>query len=81
MPDDTNEPFIRGLQQAWRREQASARIYHALAEREPTETRRNVLLKLATAEVQHGERWAARLRELDAPLPPDQDLLRDRVWR
>jgi VIT1/CCC1 family predicted Fe2+/Mn2+ transporter len=81
MPDDINEPFIRGLQQAWRREQASARIYRALAERESTETRRNVLLKLAAVEVQHGERWAARLRELGAPLPPDRDALRDRVWR
>jgi len=81
MGDDTNEPFIRGLQQAWRREQASARIYRALAEREPAETRRKVLLKLAATEVQHGERWAARLRELGAPLLPDRDMLRDRVWR
>ncbi len=81
MPDDTNQPFIRGLQLAWRREQASARIYRALAEREPTETRRKVLLKLAASEVQHGERWAARLRELGASLPPDRDTLRDRVWR
>lgn len=81
MHDDTNQPFIRGLQQAWLREQASARIYRALAEREPAEIRRKVLLKLAATEVQHGERWAARLRELGAPLPPDRDLLRDRVWR
>ena len=81
MPDDTNEPFIRGLQQAWRREQASARIYRALAEREPTETRRKVLLKLAATEVLHGERWAVRLRELGAPLPPERDMLRDRIWR
>jgi vacuolar iron transporter family protein len=73
--------FIRGLQHAWQREQASARIYRALAEREPTEVRRNVLLKLAATEVQHGERWAARLRELGAPLPPDRDTLRDRLWR
>jgi VIT1/CCC1 family predicted Fe2+/Mn2+ transporter len=42
---------------------------------------RKVLLKLAATEVQHGERWAARLRELGAPLLPNQDLLRDRVWR
>jgi VIT1/CCC1 family predicted Fe2+/Mn2+ transporter len=40
-----------------------------------------VLLRLAETEVRHGERWAARLRELDAPLPPDRDRLRDRVWR
>jgi VIT1/CCC1 family predicted Fe2+/Mn2+ transporter/rubrerythrin len=81
MCDDTNNSFIRGLQQAWRREQASARIYRALAERESSETRRKVLMKLAVSEVQHGERWAARLRELGAPLPPERDMLRDRVWR
>jgi rubrerythrin len=79
--DDTNQPFIRGLQQAWLREQTSARIYRALAKREPADIRRKVLLKLAATEVQHGERWAARLRELGAPLTPNQDLLRDRVWR
>jgi VIT1/CCC1 family predicted Fe2+/Mn2+ transporter len=40
-----------------------------------------VLLKLAEVERQHGERWAARLRELGAPLPPDRDTWRARVWR
>src|SRR5260221_14093930 len=78
--EDTRE-FIASLQHAWQREQASARIYRALAEREPTEARRNGLLKLAATEEQHGERWEARLRELNAPLPPNRDPLRDRVWR
>ncbi len=81
MIDNDKAAFIKGLQHAWQREQASARIYRALAEREPTETRHNVLLKLAATEVQHGERWAARLRELGAPLPPDRDTLHDRLWR
>jgi VIT1/CCC1 family predicted Fe2+/Mn2+ transporter/rubrerythrin len=79
--DNDTVAFIKGLQHAWQREQASARIYRALAEHEPSETRRNVLLKLAATEVQHGERWAARLRELGASLPPDRDTLRDRLWR
>jgi VIT1/CCC1 family predicted Fe2+/Mn2+ transporter/rubrerythrin len=79
--DNDTAGFVKGLQHAWLREQASVRIYRALAEREPSETRRNVLLKLAATEVQHGERWAARLRELGAPLPPDRDTLRDRLWR
>jgi VIT1/CCC1 family predicted Fe2+/Mn2+ transporter len=57
------------------------RTYRALAQHEPNEARRQVLLKLADVERQHGERWAARLRELGAPLPPDRDSLRDQVWR
>ena len=73
--------FIAALQQAWLGEQAGARIYRALAEHEPNEARRGVLLKLAATEVQHGERWAARLRELGAPLPADHDTLRERLWR
>ena len=81
MTDNDTAAFIEGLQHAWQREQASARIYRALAEHEPSEARRKVLLKLAATEAQHGERWAARLRELGAPLPPDRDTLRDRLWR
>ena len=73
--------YIAALQQAWLGEQAGARIYRALAEHESNESRRAVLLKLASTEVQHGERWAARLRELGAALPIDHDPLRERVWR
>jgi vacuolar iron transporter family protein len=73
--------FVKGLQQAWHREQISERIYRALAQREANEVRRNVLLKLAETEKRHGERWAARLRELGAETPPYRESLRDRVWR
>jgi VIT1/CCC1 family predicted Fe2+/Mn2+ transporter/rubrerythrin len=74
-------PFIKGLQRAWARERATARIYRALAEHEKIDARRNVLLKLAETEESHAERWAARLKELGAPLPPDRDSLQDRLWR
>ena len=53
--------FVKGLQRAWRKEQASRRIYAALTRRERNETRRKVLLRLAETEQRHGERWAARL--------------------
>ena len=42
--------FVKGLQQAWHKEQISERIYRALAQREANEVRRNVLLKLAETE-------------------------------
>ena len=73
--------FVKGLQQAWHKEQLSERIYRALAQREANEVRRNVLLNLAETEQRHGERWAMRLRELDAEMPPYRDSLLDRVWR
>ena len=73
--------FIRGLQRAWQKEQAGQRTYRMLARRESNEVRRKVLLQLAESEQRHGERWAARLRELGAPLPPDRESLRERLWR
>ena len=81
MPPEDHQEFIAGLQRAWQREQASARIYRALADREQNEARRAVLLKLAATEDKHAERWASRLRELNAPLPPGRDPLRARLWR
>jgi VIT1/CCC1 family predicted Fe2+/Mn2+ transporter/rubrerythrin len=81
MNTDQQQDFIKGLQHAWLREQASIRLYKALAEREKNESRRRVLLKLAGSEVRHGERWAERLRELGASLPANDDSLRDKLRR
>ena len=58
--------LITGLQQAWRDENASARNYQALAEREPNSERKAILLRLAEAEVKHAANWQARLKELGA---------------
>jgi VIT1/CCC1 family predicted Fe2+/Mn2+ transporter/rubrerythrin len=81
MSTDKKQDFIKGLQHAWLREQASVRLYRALAEREKNESRRKVLLKLAESEVRHAERWAARLRELGAPLPSNDDSPGDKIRR
>ena len=72
--------FIKGLQRAWLAEQASARVYRALARRETSEARRRVLLKLAESEVQHSQRWARRLGELGSATPPDIITVRERIW-
>jgi len=58
--------LIAGLQQAWRDENASARNYQALAEREPNPERKAILMRLAEAEVKHAANWQARLKELGA---------------
>jgi vacuolar iron transporter family protein len=73
--------FIKGLQEALRKEQASQRIYRALAQREENEARRNALIGLAETERRHAVRWEERLRELGAELPPERDTLRERIWR
>jgi VIT1/CCC1 family predicted Fe2+/Mn2+ transporter/rubrerythrin len=81
MAGDNHSRFIAGLQEAWRKERATNRIYTALAQREKIESRRNVLLKLAATEAGHAEKWARRLSELGAPVPAESDPLRERVWR
>ena len=81
MSKSVNDRFIQGLRTALQRERATRRLYKALAERESNEARRNALLGLARTETGHAERWARRLEELGAPVPPDRDSLRDRLWR
>jgi vacuolar iron transporter family protein len=81
MSPTDQEQFIRGLQRAWLAEQASLRIYRDLAKHEKSTSRRNVLLKLAENEQEHADRWAKRLEELGAALPPDRETPGQRIWR
>ena len=64
----TKERLIKILQGSWRREMSGARTYRALAERDPREDRKKILLRLGEAEEHHAERWEARIRELEAQL-------------
>ncbi|MEI8315562.1 MAG: VIT1/CCC1 transporter family protein [Verrucomicrobiota bacterium] len=73
--------LIAGLQQAWRDENASARNYRALAEREPNPERKAILLRLAEAEVKHAANWQARLIELGADPGVYQESTRERTRR
>ncbi len=81
MTPTQSEKFIQGLQRAWLAEQASLRIYRDLARREKNPARRNVLLKLSESEQGHADRWANRLKELNAPLPSARESIRQRLWR
>lgn len=81
MPSNGPEQFILGLQQAWRRERATARLYRALAVRETSASRRDVLTALAEVEEGHARRWAERLRDLGAAVPADRDGARERFRR
>jgi VIT1/CCC1 family predicted Fe2+/Mn2+ transporter/rubrerythrin len=81
MTPTQSEKFIQGLQQAWLAEQASLRIYRELAQHEKNPARQKVLLKLAENEQGHADRWANRLKELNAPLPSARESIRQRLWR
>ena len=62
---DDNRKLIAGLQDGWRREIASARMYRELARR-ANKDQRDILLRLADAEEKHAVTFAARLKELGA---------------
>lgn len=65
---DTRE-LLRALEKSWYREMEGAVTYRTLAERERDGRRRDILHKLADAEVGHAEKWAARIRELGGTVP------------
>jgi VIT1/CCC1 family predicted Fe2+/Mn2+ transporter/bacterioferritin (cytochrome b1) len=65
---DTRE-ILRGLEKCWYREMEGAATYRILAQREKDGRRRDILNKLAEAEVGHAEKWAGRIRELGGTVP------------
>jgi len=74
--------LVRALQNNWRREMDGARTYRELAAKEPDATRADVLRRLAEAEERHAASCAARLQDLDAPVPTEfrTPLDRARAW-
>src|SRR5215469_10823489 len=68
-PTPATQQLLTFLQESWRREKESERIYCELAARERDQGRRNVLERLAETEARHATRWGQKLAELGAPLP------------
>lgn len=62
----SNTYTIKVLKENYRAEREAAEQYRALADREPDERKRAVLLKLVAQEEKHAARWKARLIELGA---------------
>ncbi len=81
MNNEDKSKFVKGLQIALQKERATRRTYLALAKSESNEARRKALIGLAETEAGHAERWATRLKELGAEVPPDDKSLRERIWR
>jgi len=72
---------VKALQQNWRAEKESARVYRELAGSEKNGQRKTVLLRLAEAEERHASRWEKRLLELGAEIPAPMDDLGTRLRR
>lgn len=60
---------LQALEKSWYREMEGAATYRLLAQREKDPRRREVLEKLAAAELGHAEKWSARIRELGGTVP------------
>ena len=53
----------------WQAEVETAQTYRDLAEREPDQKRKGILLRMAEAEERHAQRWVKTLRDLGAEPP------------
>jgi len=71
---------IEALQQNWRAEVQSARMYRELAEQERDERRKAVLVRMAEAEERHAARWEKKLQEHGIE-PSREDHWRQRLGR
>ncbi|MBV9007671.1 MAG: VIT1/CCC1 transporter family protein [Verrucomicrobia bacterium] len=67
---------IEVVQKNWRAEVETARVYRDLAEREPDEKRKGILIRMAEAEERHAQRWEQKLRDMGQPIPT----LPDNFW-
>jgi VIT1/CCC1 family predicted Fe2+/Mn2+ transporter/rubrerythrin len=81
MNNKINQNSLKACKRHLQKERATNRTYLALAKKESNEARRKALTGLAETEAGHAERWATRLKELGAEVPPDRESLWDRIWR
>lgn len=79
MPNDPKS--IEALQQNWRAEVETSRLYRDLAERETEQKRKGILLRMAEAEERHATRWAEKLTKLGLEPPVLKDSLGQRFNR
>src|ERR1700741_2161180 len=65
----------------WQAEVETAQTYRDLAEREPDEKRKGILLRMAEAEERHAARWEAKLKEFGIERPTLKNTIRRRLNR
>ena len=59
----------------WQAEVETAQSYRDLAELEPDEKRKGILIRMAEAEERHAERWEKKLRDMGTEPPQLRDTL------
>jgi VIT1/CCC1 family predicted Fe2+/Mn2+ transporter/rubrerythrin len=68
------------VEKMWRREVEAAHTYKLLAEREPDQKRRDILLRLAAQEDAHAARWSERIRAATGLAPDPREVERGLTW-
>ena len=66
---DGRKETLEVVRRNWRAEVETAQTYRDLAEREPNEKRRGILLRMAEAEERHAQRWEQKLKDMGAEAP------------
>jgi rubrerythrin len=74
-------PTIEAARRNWQAEIETAQTYRDLAEREPDEKRKGILLRMAEAEERHAQRWEAKLKDLGGEAPVYTDTIGRRLNR
>src|SRR6059058_6601204 len=81
-PEEKNHhQTINVAKRNWQAEIETAQTYRDLAEGEPDEKRKGILLRMAEAEERHAHRWEAKLKELGAAAPVYEDTIGRRLNR
>jgi vacuolar iron transporter family protein len=78
---DGREETMEVVRRNWRAEVETAQTYRDLAQREPNEKRRAILLRMAEAEERHAQRWEKKLKDMGAEPPVLEDTLSRRLNR
>jgi VIT1/CCC1 family predicted Fe2+/Mn2+ transporter/rubrerythrin len=68
------------VEKMWRREVEAAHTYRLLAQREPDQKRRDILLRLAEQEDKHASRWAERISLATGHQPDPAEVERGLSW-
>jgi len=68
------------VEKMWRREVEAAHTYKLLAEREPDQKRRDILLRLAAQEDKHAARWSERIHASTGLMPDPSEVERGLTW-
>src|SRR5437588_2971856 len=68
------------VEKMWRREVEAAATYKHLANREPDQKRKDILLRLADQEDKHAARWSERIVATTGRVPDPKEVERGLSW-